>query len=125
MAEFIEIMRQARKMCIAQEDCQNCPIWDTAKSFCRLGAACESDDGVTESVVMAWAAEHPEPVYPTWNEWYKKSFQDAYYDGKRICPRIFGGGESCDSENDCDKCRDRPIPANIAEKLGIKPKEAK
>ena len=72
---------------------------------------------------MQWAAEHPEQVYPNWNDWYRKNFPDAYRDGKRMCPMIFGGGENCDIETDCDKCRDTPIPADIAEKPGIKPKE--
>lgn len=78
-----------------------------------------------EERIMQWATAHPAPVYPNWNEWYRKNFPDAYRDGKRICPAIFGCKKNCDSETDCDKCRDRPIPADIAAKLGIKPKEAK
>lgn len=30
-----------------------------------------------ERVVMRWAAEHPEPQYPTWEEWQKTNFPDA------------------------------------------------
>nr|DAV14177.1 MAG TPA: hypothetical protein [Caudoviricetes sp.] len=126
MAEFTEVMRQARRMCKEQQNiscCVRCPI---NKNGCMVVADAEYVDYAdAEREIMHWAAEHPEPVYPTWNEWYRKNFPDAYDDGKRICPVIFGGGESCDNENDCDKCRDRPIPADIAEKLGIKPKEAK
>lgn len=123
MAEFIEVMRQAKRMCEAFDDghCRECPVGDAKMIECGITVTSEMDCEEVEHRVMQWAAEHPEPVYPSWNEWYRKNFPDAYYDGKRICPRIFGGGESCDGENDCDKCRDRPIPANIAEKFGIKP----
>ena len=125
MAEFIEVMRQAKRMCEEQQNidcCVRCPI---NKNGCMVAADAEYVDYAdAEQKIMHWAAEHPEPLYPTWNEWYRKNFPDAYYDGKRICPMIFRGGESCDSETDCDKCRDRPIPANIAEKfIRIKPKE--
>ena len=45
---------------------------------------------------MEWAEAHPEPEYPTWVEWFNSM-----------------GGVDCGE----------PIPADIAEKLGIKPKE--
>lgn len=123
MAEFIEVMRQARKMCKAHECCESCPIWDTAKLFCRIGAACESDYGVTESVVMAWAAEHPEPAYPTWKEWHGATFPRAIY--RHICPATFGDEYTDCGKDACGMCVERTIPAEIAEKLGIKPKEVK
>lgn len=125
MAEFTEVMEQARRMCKAHRDCARCALYRV-----HTGGGCAFNylsDGVSfdevELKIHAWTKRLPEPVYPSWNEWYRENFPDAYYDGKRICPRIFGDGESCDSEHDCDKCRYRPIPANIAEKFGIKPKE--
>ena len=124
MAEFTEVMRQARRMCKEQQNincCVRCPI---NKNGCMVAADAEYVDYAdAEQEIMHWAAEHPEPVYPTWNEWYRKNFPDAYYDSKRICPMVFACKRNCDSETNCDKCRDRPIPADIAEKLGIKPKE--
>lgn len=127
MAQFSEVMRQAKRMCEAFRDgnCSKCPIGNANVLECGITVTSEMDCEELERRVMQWAAEHPEHVYPSWNEWYKKSFQDAYYDGNRMCPMIFGDGENCNSESDCDKCRDRPIPAEIAEKLGIKPKEVK
>lgn len=126
MAEFTEVMRQARRMCEEQQNidcCVRCPI---NKNGCMVVADAEYVDyACAEQEIMHWAAEHPELVYPTWSEWYKKTFPDAYYNGKRICPVIFDCKKNCDSETDCDKCRDRPIPPKIAEKFGIKPKEAK
>lgn len=133
MAEFIEVMRQARRMCssFGGECSDKCPLncaiqveTDCYRDLCIcVAGGLEEAYKLIEERVMQWAKEHPAPVYPSWNEWHGKNFPDAYYDGKRICPSILGGGESCDSENDCDKCRDRPIPADIAAKLGIEPKE--
>lgn len=127
MAQFSEVMRQAKRMCKAFGDghCSECPIGHANALECEITVTSGMDCEEVERRVMQWAAKHPEPVYPTWDEWYRKNFPDAYRDGKRMCPMIFGGGENCDSETDCDKCRDTPIPADIAEKLGIKPKEAK
>lgn len=67
-----------------------------------------------EELVMSWAAEHPEPVYPTWYEWledvgivYKvKSEYSQIYDIVLSTPKLF-----------------EPIPADTAQKLGIEPKE--
>ncbi len=121
MAEFTEVMRQARRMCKANEDCKSCPIWNTAKSFCGIGATCYSDDGVTESIVMVWAAKHPEPTYPSWEDGWKQEFPYAI---EVPCPKFFYD-YTCKQEGDCKKCKLSPMPAEIAERLGIKPKEAK
>lgn len=117
MAEFVEVMKQARRMCMAQEDCESCPIWDTAKSFCRIGAACYSDDGVTESIVIVWAAKHPEPTYPSWEDGWKQEFPNAI---AAPCPKFFYD-YTCKQAGDCKKCKLSPMPAEIAEKLGIRP----
>lgn len=69
--------------------------------------------------LKAWAKEHPEPVYPSWDEAWKNLFTGAV---KAPCPRAFFGCE-CMVDIGCAKCGSRPIPAEIAEKLGIKPKE--
>lgn len=68
---------------------------------------------------MGWAAEHPDPVYPSWEEAWKNLFPGAV---KAPCPRAFFGCE-CMVDIGCAKCGSRPIPAEIAEKLGIKQKE--
>lgn len=70
---------------------------------------------------MQWAAEHPEPVYPTWREWQHSMFPDA---DVRISPCEFGSMDrfKCDDKT-CTECMEQKIPADIAEKLGIKPKE--
>ena len=123
MSEFTDVMRQARRMCKAQEDCESCPLWNTANFFCKLDTTCYSDDSVIESIIMQWAAKHPETVYPTWREWQNSTFKDAH---KHITPCTFGSRDrfKCEGKT-CYVCMDQQIPADIAEKLGIKPKEAK
>lgn len=54
---------------------------------------------------MRWDADHPEPVYPTWVEWFREmgvvSPKQEYFHDWLL----------------------KPIPADIAQKLGIEPKE--
>lgn len=122
MSEFTDVMRQARRMCKTQEDCENCPLWNTANFFCKLDTTCYSDDSAIESIIMQWAAEHPEPSYPTWREWQNSTFPDAH---TPIRPCEFGSRNrfKCDGKT-CYECKLEPIPADIAEKQGIRPKEA-
>lgn len=64
MAEFQEVMRQAARLCdYMDNNCTLCPL--TTEAFCQSCAnEMENFPGV-EKAIMAWAAEHPEPVYPT------------------------------------------------------------
>lgn len=97
MAEFIEVMRQARRMCDAHSSCSRCALYRV-----HAGGGCvfdyllsvEFDD--VEHRIRAWAQEHPELVYPTWREWYDTAFPEAIY--RRICPATFG-----DEYTDCGK----------------------
>lgn len=69
MAEFSEVMRQARRMCKAHMSCQGCPL---IKKNCWFVPKTEENLEVTEEcerIIMQWAAEHPEPKYPTWCDW--------------------------------------------------------
>lgn len=125
MAEFTEVMRQARRMCEAfsEGNCDECPIGDAKVKVlaCGITVTSEKECEEVERRVMQWAATHSELAYPSWNEWYKQNFPAEYNDSKRICPRIFGDGKNCYRETDCDRCRNGLIPADIAKKLGIKP----
>lgn len=125
MAEFVEVMRQARRLCEEQQNmdcCVNCPM--QGKEGCMVVADAENIDYVeTERKIMDWAAEHPEPVYPSWTECWKQLFPDG--DGVP-CPGRFDMKyyvKNC-TEMSCAKCKNAPIPPEIAEKLCIKPKEA-
>ena len=125
MAQFSEVMRQARRMCEAFRDgnCSKCPIGNANVLECGITVTSEMDCEEVERRVMQWAVEHPEPVYPTWREWQNSTFPDA---GRYIMPCEFESKNrfKC-KEKTCYQCVTEPIPADIAEKLGIKPKEAK
>lgn len=58
-------------------------------------------------VVEKWAKEHTEPQYPTWMKWLA----------------LEGVTDACGFHFQYKAYQ--PIPADIAEKLGLKPKEAK
>lgn len=123
MSNFIQTMRDWKRMCksMGQEDeysaCDKCKL----RSFeCPpiYERECDGADwGLVEKVVTAWAAENPEPKYPSWAEWL-------------ISIGAFGSLK--ETEHDYTKTeilyrmRDmmfEPIPAEIAEKFGIEPKE--
>lgn len=123
MAEFTEVMRHAKRMCdaIVGGRCHECTLWRPETESCSLYG---DDDGVDyadmERRVMAWAAEHPAPRYPTWNEWQKRMFPDA---SEYVQPCSYVDRSRLDCPGVCSICRKKPIPADIAEKLGIKPIE--
>lgn len=129
MAEFQVVMKQAKRMCKEfGNDCAGCGL---ASSHCPLGPIPENWDGVdfanVERIVMDWAAAHPEPRYPTWNEWYKATFPNSNYH-TIPCPSMFY--KICETSNyhgevECYECKNSPISADIAEKLGIEPIGAK
>ena len=126
MAQFIEVMRQAQRMCKAYRDCSQCALYRSSTGLgCAFGYV-SSDSRVrfdeVERKIRAWMAEHPEPVYPTWDEWQNSVFPDAEID---ITPCAFGSRDrlNCFLEKRCSTCKEQQIPADIAEKLGIKPKE--
>lgn len=78
-----------------------------------------TDDNIAniEKEVMSWAAEHPEPVYPTWAEWLNSIgviISDRPFPALNIPVYVYQASTKMLE----------PIPANIAEKLGIIPKES-
>lgn len=110
MAEFQEVMKQRDRMCkhylSTDHNCENCPLDKARKSTilqCFRYIAEYYQEA--ENVIMSWAAEHPEPVYPTWVEWLRQN---------GVVPRD-------------QKCFHdwllKPIPTDIAEQLGIEPTE--
>lgn len=117
MAEFKNVHRNMVRMCDAMraEDngCAPCPLDGICAKFITL-----SEDAIAtiERVVTEWAAEHPEPVYPSWEEGWRQLFPEA----KRTpCPDNLGL-KNC-THVVCTVCKSRPMPAEVAEKLGIKP----
>ena len=125
MAEFQEVMKQVKRMCKEfGNDCAGCGL---ASSHCPLGPIPQNWDGVNfanvERIVMDWAAKNPEPRYPTWEDVWNQLFPDRT-EREMPCPRYFLSVQRmkkyCTGIK-CMDCRKRSIPADIAEKLGIKP----
>lgn len=125
MSEFTDVMRQARRMCESFGDyhCSECPIGNVKALECGITVTSCMDCEEVERRIMQWAAEHPETVYPTWREWQNSTFPDAH---KFVKPCEFGRRDrfNCAGKM-CSECMEQQIPADIAERLGIKPKEAK
>ena len=103
MAEFQEVMEQWRRFCKSHNHCGECEF--DGKGICDLTDIPYAD---IELRIMAWAAEHPEPVYPTWIDWLVD--QGLIFVTSNTYAFNFL------------KATD-PIPADIAQKLGIEPKE--
>ena len=117
MAEFQEVMRQGKRMCERRDACGSCPIFK-AKISCPV--VCYEDDRPlvnAERIIMEWAAEHPELRYPTWEEWQSTNFAKSDCAAR---PCMF---MHCKNHDECKKktCMNHPIPADIANKLGIQP----
>ena len=127
MAEFVEVMKQCSRMCKAHpapRGCSECSI-GSAKNGTEFGCGSfvRKEPAKAEKLIMQWVAEHPEPRYPTWKEWWASNFQTA---SGHVFPCHFMPESEWYSVSKlpckaCDECRNAPIPAEIAAKLGIKP----
>ena len=104
MAEFSEVMRQYRRFCKSHSNCGECQFDN--KSICGEVHLSDVPFEEIEREIMRWAAEHPEPVYPTWYQYF----------------RSIGMG-SATGGYVADWVLTTHIPADIAEKLGIEPME--
>ena len=113
MTEFQEVMRQGQRMCKRFKTRGHCPIYD-AKLPCPFIDVTNDKNDVIERIIMGWATEHPEPRYPTWKEWQEATFPEAR---NQLCINHFASAEC----KGCAACRSKPIPADIAQKLGIQP----
>lgn len=107
MAEFQEVAKHWKRMCSDMSEmdgCEDCPIV-TMTHGTRCGDVPSEMKNIEEieKAVTDWAAENPEPVYPTWWEYLRKK-----YPGRDVYP---------------DEIGEERIPADIAQKLGIEPKE--
>lgn len=133
MAEFIDVCKQAvrmlREICKAQG---GKPKYIELRIFPDGGVEVSGGPGAEagsataeafEKSVMQWAAAHPELRYPSWDDAWNQLFPDRT-DKEMPCPRYFLSvqrmEEYCHGVK-CMDCRKRPILADIAEKLGIKP----
>lgn len=106
MAEFQMIVKDLERLCdtyrsLSKCGTDECPLYCEDLCYARQIAYVHHGDdaGRLEDVVMAWVEEHPEPVYPTWGEYLHTLHNEP-------------------SSRELSK----PIPDDIAEKLGIEPK---
>jgi hypothetical protein len=123
--EFQEFAKQYLRMHNAyfKKDCKGCPLKSVCSEFSNCTYVSIKYPREAESIVAKWAAEHPKPVYPTWAEWQAKVFPDSE-NAIGPCDFLPTKDIRCDDYKPCTQCRQRPIPAHIAEKLGIKPVHA-
>ena len=106
VAEFSEVIQQKKRMCNSVLCCK-CDIYRLCgEDLSKCTQFINNNPKKAEEVIMSWAAEHKEPVYPTWFEWFKTVVTDE---------EMLQRGMYWDMH----------IPADIAQKLGLEPKEGK
>lgn len=121
MAEFSEIIKQFKRMCwyySRDKGQKSCPIC-TSYPNCNIGQCRKiafEKPAHFAATVMRWAAENPEPVYPAWGEWLEKQGVVKTI----LSPRYKENGASY---YELMYEITNPIPADIAQKLGLQPKE--
>lgn len=98
-------------MCVACGSCEKCPLDDQDCVAVYEEEFDAMDLNRIEWVVSDWAKEHPEPHYPTWRDWLETQYMQTR---KAL---------ECGYEPLNSWMNKTPIPADIAEKLGIEPKE--
>lgn len=127
VAEYSEVMREWRRMCLALEkqygyanSCANCPLDGCAAIY-------EMDEDTMdfqemENKIMAWAAEHPGPVFPTWEEWLSSL---GLVEKRKLLTTEYGVNEMHQEMKELGTLTPKaynPISESIAEKLGIEPR---
>lgn len=117
MSDFVQTMKDWKRMCSAMEKLHP----NDSCAGCRLeGYGCPAiyednshmDYSDVEKNVTAWAAEHPEPEYPTW--W-------KYMCMIGVIPDELG--DKTLGEMTVYSLMNTHIQSDIAEKLGLQPKE--
>jgi len=122
MAEFQEVAHHWKRMCKAYwtpASCHGCPLAEHEHAY-EACIATDIDVGGMEELVMSWAAENPEHVYPSWGEWLlevgggqERDIETGGYCGNTYVTEVEHFVVALDS----------PIPEHIAKSLHIAPKE--
>lgn len=114
MADYSDVIKHFKRMCryynnrATQNDCPlYCKGHGCNISHCRMLAF---DDKKFQNVVMTWAETHKEPVYPLWMEY----IMDVQPD----CVKAYNSG----NDTLWKWMWTTPIPADMAQKLGVEPK---
>lgn len=128
MAEFTEVCKQAFRKAEAESGMKPHYVFlfvsATGTNVVAHTGKLAVPPEKLEADIMQWAAEHPEPKYPTWYGMWKQLFPTAEC---VPCIKVAIGNEyqpkeGCDAIR-CDVCKMRHIPADIAKKLNIQPIE--
>lgn len=100
--------------------CGGCPAakWRGENNVCLVRRLAKTSNCEKQiAALKQWDEEHPEKRYPTWYELWAKKFPKGEC---TICPILFDKTYECDGIG-CDKCRNQPIPENIAKAFGVEP----
>ena len=115
MTDFAQTMHNWKRMCeyfekqYEQDCCDYCPLTG-------CGAIWEMDKENWEDFekkINTWAAENPEPKYPTWREFIKEMGLTN--------ERKVAGCNGVTTYDTLNEKADEPIYPEMAEKLGLKP----
>ena len=113
MAEFREVMTRFARLCdyYSQSSCHGCPVDEEGfNCACEKQGCSKSSAEELEAIIMKWAAEHP-VVYPTWYEWLTSIGAVT----RKVKPDV---ASTLIETGLLD-----PIPADLAQMLGVEPKE--
>lgn len=124
MSDFVQVMKDWRRLCetIQSENqqtssggwCKGCPVQGVCVIDTEIKDTTDKGLAMIGERIQSWAAENPEPVYPSWGEWLHNL-------------HVVGVHATCAPEQNIYYpivgMFNTPIPADIAEKLGLKPKE--
>jgi len=129
VADFVQTMKDWKRMCnsMGQENeytaCDKCDLRDFGCPAIYEKEGDNADWKRVENVVAKWAAEHPEPKYPTWLEWLHDLGLIVQREGTFT---EYGPNEAFSAIKKVDILTIKgyqSIPADLAQKLGIEPKE--
>ena len=125
MADFIQMMKDWRRMCMCYRtndnpDCSDCPMVNNRLCGFEISDIQDEELEDAQQTITTWVAEHPEPVYPTWVDWLMEQgiipdFETAKNSDE---PGVRAASFYITKKGFI------PIPADIAEKLGIEPKRS-
>ena len=119
MAEFQEVMKQWRRFCKSHSNCGKCEF--DGKGICGKTHLSDVPYSDMELCIMAWAAEHP-VVYPTWAEWLNSTGLTKHDTGQFCVHTPNQYTYEVKGVDILNEAAYKPIPADIAQKLGLKPK---
>lgn len=105
MAEFVEVSLQFARMCkmCDKYNCEGCPLCGLAYCNTSRGVCTREDYKKAEAIIMKWAKENPEPVYPTWWE-YNSVALETFVHPER-CIYLLGAEDNGIPESILTRCQ--------------------